>query len=101
MGANDKPTQREILVDVFLARRMHQAVQTILNALERREANQCLVLAGAQRDIPVRSFDISRICALREQQVDASMSDDAGAILREEWIFLKKAHHVGLRLEAP
>ncbi|OLP59277.1 hypothetical protein BJF93_05180 [Xaviernesmea oryzae] len=99
MGAADITAQGKVLVDVFLARGIGRAVETLLNALVGLPGNQPLMLTGPQRHAPIWRFDISGIDRIGEQDADALVTDDAGGVFGKKRVGLKEPHDLGLVLE--
>nr|WP_241070262.1 hypothetical protein [Achromobacter insuavis] len=101
MPAHDSPAQREVGIEVFAVRRTRAGRQALLNFQVCLIADKCLMVAFAQRHIPVRSRHIPGIDGAGQDVVDLCGTYPAFAIMRELGVRFQKAHDFCLNLEAP
>ncbi|WP_233155256.1 hypothetical protein [Sedimentitalea arenosa] len=92
--------QREVLVDVLARWSLGSAVQSPLDFLIGRKADQRFVLSFAGRNVPFRGFDVPGISQLRENAIDPLPADfSGGEVFGEGRLALQEALHLALRLQ--
>ncbi|HMU52464.1 MAG TPA: hypothetical protein PKA13_21980 [Geminicoccaceae bacterium] len=99
--AEHEAAQREVGIDVRAGRRFRAAIEALLNPAEGLVADQTLVPALAQGDVPGRHLDIAGIDRLGQQVANALRMDGTGArIARELGEAFEEALDLGLRFQA-
>nr|WP_286189296.1 hypothetical protein [Labrenzia sp. R5_0] len=79
-------TQREVLFQIGLTRRVEAALEAFLNALIGLRRNNWFMLTNAHFNAPVGRFDISGIRGLIQQHRDALMTNLTARVFWEEGI---------------
>jgi hypothetical protein len=96
---NDRAAQGEVGIEIGARGHVRVAPELLLDALKSLERDEGLVLRFAQRDAPLRVFQISRIERLGQNVRDQLRTDLALGVLRESGRTLKEALHFRLCLE--
>nr|WP_238183592.1 hypothetical protein [Methylobacterium trifolii] len=87
--------QHEVLAEVFPGRHPDNAVEAVLDALERRDADKRLVMPFAEGNAPAFGADEPCVNRIAEHVAGALVRHLAQTTLREEGMRFEKAMHVG------